>query len=74
MRNAIVGWLSNTDPFLNHSVAREKRESATGNWFIKGDTYKEWLNNPNSFLWLHGIPGCGKSVLWYQFVLRNRSS
>lgn len=68
-KKAIAGWLSNTDPISNHSTAKSKRAKTTGDWFIKGETYSEWLKTPNSFLWLHGIPGCGKSVLWYVFVL-----
>ncbi len=28
-----------------------------------GDAFVSWTNDPNSLLWLHGIPGCGKTVL-----------
>ncbi|THZ07631.1 hypothetical protein D6C91_10230 [Aureobasidium pullulans] len=31
--------------------------------FIHGDAFKQWKQHSNSFLWLHGIPGCGKTVL-----------
>jgi hypothetical protein len=30
---------------------------------MKSDFYADWKTNPNSFLWLHGIPGCGKTIL-----------
>ncbi|KAF9775766.1 hypothetical protein IL306_006108 [Fusarium sp. DS 682] len=30
---------------------------------LQGETYAQWKTSPNSFLWLHGIPGCGKTVL-----------
>ncbi|CAO2656907.1 Nn.00g057100.m01.CDS01 [Neocucurbitaria sp. VM-36] len=42
---------------------QEKRHQGSGEWFLQSDQYKEWLTGPHSLLWLHGIPGCGKSVL-----------
>ena len=30
---------------------------------MKSEFYADWKTNPNSFLWLHGIPGCGKTIL-----------
>jgi hypothetical protein len=30
---------------------------------MKSKFYTDWKTNPNSFLWLHGIPGCGKTIL-----------
>ncbi|CAI7588667.1 unnamed protein product [Penicillium pancosmium] len=47
-------------PFRWH---RQKRHKGTGEWFLQSDSFKNWLSTPNSFLWLHGLPGCGKSVL-----------
>ena len=35
----------------------------TGSWFIGSKKFIDWKNSPNSFLWLHGIPGCGKTIL-----------
>jgi len=63
-RNQILKWLSNTDPTINHNAACEKHEPQTGNWFIQGKDYSQWKETPSSFLWLHGIPGCGKTILW----------
>ncbi len=30
---------------------------------MKSEFYADWKINPSSFLWLHGIPGCGKTIL-----------
>jgi hypothetical protein len=35
----------------------------TGSWFIEEKRYTDWKTAPNSFIWLHGIPGCGKTIL-----------
>jgi SpoVK/Ycf46/Vps4 family AAA+-type ATPase len=59
----IRDWLSAADPSINYANALEKRHKGTGIWFTKGQAFADWKKQPNSFLWLHGIPGCGKTVL-----------
>jgi hypothetical protein len=39
------------------------RQVGTGSWFLESDEYAAWKTDPASFLWLHGIPGCGKTIL-----------
>ncbi|CAD0088333.1 unnamed protein product [Aureobasidium mustum] len=59
----IRDWLSAPDPSTNYSTALETRHEGTGVWFTHGEAFERWKRQPNSFLWLHGIPGCGKTVL-----------
>jgi len=59
----IVKWLATTDPSVNHSAAREKWEEGTGDWFISSTKFSGWFSRPRSSLWLHGIPGAGKTIL-----------
>ncbi|KAI1209023.1 uncharacterized protein F4807DRAFT_428541 [Annulohypoxylon truncatum] len=56
-------WFSAPDPSTNLKRAQDRRENATGLWFLNSKEYSEWRNIKNSFLWLNGISGCGKSVL-----------
>ncbi|KAL9040259.1 MAG: hypothetical protein Q9214_004559, partial [Letrouitia sp. 1 TL-2023] len=46
-----------------HDTAKAAREPTTGNWFIHGEEFKSWRQGETSLLWLHGSPGCGKTVL-----------
>lgn len=62
-QDRISRWLSAPDPSTNHTRATRQRHDGTGLWFIHGDAFKAWKRQPGSFLWLHGIPGCGKTVL-----------
>ena len=39
------------------------RNSKTGNWLIEHEAFSEWKRTPASWLWLFGIPGCGKTIL-----------
>ncbi|KAM0802047.1 ankyrin repeat-containing domain protein [Usnea florida] len=61
--NDIRRWLSAPDPSSNYNRALKDRHAATGDWFLKGKAYQDWLSETYSLLWLHGIPGCGKTVL-----------
>jgi hypothetical protein len=58
----ILQWLNKTDPISNHDTARKKHEPGTGGWFISSHVFSYWLL-PGRSLWLHGIPGAGKTVL-----------
>jgi adenylylsulfate kinase-like enzyme len=62
-RKNIHRWLSAPDPWLNYNKALKERQAGTGTWFIKSKQYANWKTNPDSILWLHGIPGCGKTIL-----------
>ena len=41
----------------------EDRQPGTGAWLSDHGTFDSWKKHHNSFLWLYGIPGCGKTVL-----------
>ncbi|KAF7883227.1 uncharacterized protein EAF02_005147 [Botrytis sinoallii] len=46
-----------------HEVAAKPRHPDSGQWFFTCEPLKEWLASKGSKLWLHGIPGAGKTVL-----------
>lgn len=62
-RQDIHKWLAAPDPYANHVASRKKRQPKTGDWFITGKSYERWLTQSDSFLWLYGIPGSGKTIL-----------
>ncbi|KAJ4304872.1 hypothetical protein N0V90_000400 [Kalmusia sp. IMI 367209] len=55
-------WLSAPDPSVDFDKALRLRQANTGLWLLESDLYKRWKADA-SWLWLHGIPGCGKTVL-----------
>ncbi|KAF6804846.1 ankryin repeat protein, partial [Colletotrichum plurivorum] len=59
----IKDWLSPSDTSTNAKHARELRHEGTGAWFLNSTAFKEWKLGSRRHLWLHGIPGCGKTVL-----------
>ncbi|GFF23322.1 NACHT nucleoside triphosphatase [Aspergillus udagawae] len=61
--HTIRAWLMAPDASLNHNAACAKSHRNTGLWFVNGHHFRNWLHERNSFLWLNGFAGCGKSVL-----------
>jgi hypothetical protein len=63
-RTDILLWIS-PEPYNQHH-AKEKKEvlSGTGQWLLSDPIFNQWKKESvSSLLWLHGIPGSGKSKL-----------
>ncbi|KAI0552688.1 hypothetical protein F4679DRAFT_571458 [Xylaria curta] len=56
-------WLSPPDPSTNYNNALRLRHPGSGQWLLDQAAYSDWKLKKKSFLWLHGIPGCGKTIL-----------
>ncbi|ROT36610.1 hypothetical protein SODALDRAFT_223537 [Sodiomyces alkalinus F11] len=59
----IRAWLKAPDASINFNEILKRKHPGTGSWFTEGPDFTTWLTKPNSFLWLAGFAGCGKSVL-----------
>ena len=62
-REKIECWLSPEDPSTNFNNALRQRHGGSGLWFLQSDIFTKWKVRRNSFLWLNGVPGSGKTVL-----------
>ncbi|KAF4820667.1 Ankyrin repeat domain-containing protein 17 [Colletotrichum siamense] len=56
-------WLKPPDTSTNANQARNLRHMGTGQWIFKSQVFQEWNNGSRQNLWLHGLAGCGKTVL-----------
>ncbi|KAG8531224.1 uncharacterized protein KY384_004582 [Bacidia gigantensis] len=63
IQHHVRAWLNAPNTFGQHYEACEKRHKDTGLWFIRSQHFRTWLDSKGSFLWLNGLPGCGKTVL-----------
>ncbi|RKL38043.1 hypothetical protein BFJ72_g7505 [Fusarium proliferatum] len=61
--DAISRWLNPSDPSVDHNKARQTCHLGTGEWLLKSPQYLTWKSRDNSFLWLSGNSGTGKTVL-----------
>jgi hypothetical protein len=63
MRTKIEHWLKLPDPSTNYNKALQQRHEGSGVWFLECDAFMKWKKQRNSFLWLQGMTGCGKTIL-----------
>ncbi|KAL2215240.1 hypothetical protein M432DRAFT_554038, partial [Thermoascus aurantiacus ATCC 26904] len=63
LRRQIRNWLDPVDTFSFHKLLQKQRQPGTGKWFFNSLEFTQWKTQPSSFLWVHGMPGCGKSIL-----------
>ncbi|KAF8487513.1 hypothetical protein DFH94DRAFT_29981 [Russula ochroleuca] len=62
LRQDLANWLSPPDPSINFNTADHARHKGTAEWFTQSSVFNNWKES-SSLLWIHGIPGSGKSVL-----------
>ncbi|KAK5057581.1 hypothetical protein LTR84_011581 [Exophiala bonariae] len=66
--SSIKEWIGGSNPGVIHAEMLKVRDdySETGNWIKSSSEVSCWLNDDiprSSTLWMHGMPGAGKSVL-----------
>lgn len=63
-RAHILSWLSTIPYEQHHQNSRKGRLLDSGSWFLRKPEYLSWRSSSfSSILWLHGIPGSGKTTL-----------
>ncbi|KAJ7503922.1 hypothetical protein B0H11DRAFT_2222008 [Mycena galericulata] len=64
IRVKLSDWLKAADVGRNQKAAEDRHHPGTGKWFLEGTPeFQQWKYSPHSLLWLHGISGCGKTML-----------
>ena len=65
-RLKVLQWLSPIPFHRHHRTVYDEVLQGTGSWFLQDSEYTQWKDSDHSaMLWLHGIPGSGKSKLTY---------
>ena len=62
-RQKVLQSFGKTDPGRNQMMGLKLRQPGTGIWLLESLKFQSWSQTENSRLWLHGIPGAGKTVL-----------
>lgn len=63
-RTRILKAISTINYSQHHMSARKGRLEGSGRWLMQKEAFKEWrCDSSSSALWLHGIPGSGKTTL-----------
>ncbi|KAJ0166508.1 Vegetative incompatibility protein HET-E-1 [Colletotrichum tanaceti] len=62
--NEILLWISKEPYEQHHTQTNREVLEGTGQWLLEDEVFQKWKHeNTSSILWLHGIPGSGKSKL-----------
>lgn len=64
----MINWLGQPFPTATFNEAQKLRSAQSGSWFLNGEHFKSWKTSSRFLLWLHGIPGSGKTVLCSSIV------
>jgi len=64
----LFDWLCPPDNLSNYHEALKQRQEGTGLWFLNSRMFHAWKGCAQPMLWLHGSPGCGKTVLTSSIV------
>ncbi|PWY72447.1 hypothetical protein BO94DRAFT_589600 [Aspergillus sclerotioniger CBS 115572] len=59
----ILELLSKSDYSTPQNNSQYHRTKGTGDWIAAREDYQQWKARPGSIFWLHGVAGCGKSVM-----------
>jgi hypothetical protein len=63
-RLEVIQWLSTVPYPQHHQNVRKDRLCKSGLWMLRKEEFLDWKKTSTSaILWLHGIPGSGKSKL-----------
>lgn len=58
----VYNWLHTTDPSSLHDKSCVTYEPGTGEWLFRAPEWESWLEEKTRCLWIHGIPGAGKTI------------
>jgi hypothetical protein len=61
--DTIRRWLCPPDPSTNANQARALRHEGSGAWLLENPVFESWHSGSRRHLWLHGLAGCGKTIL-----------
>ncbi|KAH6699782.1 ankyrin repeat-containing domain protein [Leptodontidium sp. MPI-SDFR-AT-0119] len=62
-RDKVLGWLRCADPTVKHLASRRLHQPGSNHWVLKEEDFTKWRDNTGHTLWLHGIPGAGKTII-----------
>lgn len=60
---AVLEWLSGSDYTAQQSSNISQRLKNTGQWLLESPKYRKWIDSKQEVLFLHGIPGAGRTIL-----------
>lgn len=69
-RTSIIGWVGGPSASHEYENAVKGRQDGTCEWIFEREEFQNWRKpaSPAKILWVHGIPGAGKTFLSAKIV------
>ena len=67
-----MNWLHPADSSISLNSTRSKYHPETGSWLPQHPSFLAFRNGRAAFLWLCGVPGCGKTMLSSTIIMHLR--
>ncbi|KAG8531308.1 uncharacterized protein KY384_002936 [Bacidia gigantensis] len=67
-RSDVFRWLRHTDTSPLFYKATQDYEPGTGDWVLRLPEWQDWVTLKTRCLWIHGIPGAGKTFLMAHLI------
>lgn len=69
-RSLIINWVGGASASHEYDKAIKGRQEGTCEWIFEREEYRNWKKPtfPTKILWMHGIPGAGKTYLSAKIV------
>lgn len=69
-RSSIINWVGGTFVSHEYDKAVKGRQEGTCEWIFEREEFQDWKKptSPVKILWMHGIPGAGKTYLSAKIV------
>jgi len=71
-RSRILTWISSLESWKRHRDLSAARVGGVGDWVLETPEFQEWRDSdnggPSKVLLCCGIPGVGKTFIWYGAV------
>ena len=68
----VMSWLHPADSSISFNSARSRHHPETGSWLLEHHLFQKFQARQVNFLWLYGIPGCGKTILSSTVIMHLR--
>jgi len=71
-KSGILTWISSLESWKRHRDLSAARVGGVGDWVLETPEFREWRDSDNGgsnkALFCCGIPGAGKTLIWYDGV------
>ena len=63
VHQTLLNWLSSIDCTKQRNDILARRQAGTGEWLLRSEEFRNWVERPKQILFCWGLPGVGKTII-----------